>query len=213
MQRWRKRIATVGLTVALFICAILPVAAEETEKPAGTSLLEGTAIPVPGFSGLALTAGINAKEALPFDRMPPALLGQYDLTRDTGKSLRYARVLIVQEAKDLGLIADTFEFLGRSPQVVGMLAPLAQNAITQGLEGNGGKVIEMLPATQVNIGKKAAISLAARVIASDKLPVPLYLQGFIFTQERKLTGVVYLCPDGDREFWQPLLLKAVQDMR
>jgi len=205
-----------GAGVLVLCCLLLTVgyAAEEADNaPRTVNLLEISSIPVPGYYGFALPTEVKAKEAVPSDRMPSALVGQYDLTRDAGKVLRYARVMVYQEQRDLGLIADTFQLLGRSPQVINMLSPLAKSAITQSLESNGGQVLEMYPVTQINIGNKPAVNIAARVIASEKLPIPLYLQAFLFTQERKLTGVAYLCTDGDREFWQPMLQKAVQEMR
>lgn len=138
---------------------------------------------------------------------------QYDMTGLQKDTYHYARTIVYKDTKDMGLAADLFNYVEFKEPLLQMASDTLKGTVTKNLESNGAKLLEWYPIQKANIGKQSAFLLSARLIVTDKLPLPMFADIYVTVKDRHLIGVGFICPDSDRTFWQPIFREMISQVQ
>jgi hypothetical protein len=134
---------------------------------------------------------------------------QYDLTGSSGNVSHYARLVVYKDTRDLGAVLSLIDMVDFKAELVTLMSNMGQKLVAKKLEENGAKLVEWYPASKVQIQKHNGVQLGAKVILSEKLPLPMFATVAVYPKDGKLTGIVLLCPDSDRLYWQPVFKQII----
>lgn len=172
----------------------------------------GTALEVADVGTLMLPAGLDIKDAKDTENAP-GLDSQYDLVCLSNDTWHYARLVVFKDKRDMGLAAEMFNQGLQSPQVLKMLSDAAKDMVEKNLTSNGSKLLQWYPPRSAMIGSHNGIGLAFRFTAADKLPMPLYANMYFYMPNRQLVGLAVLCPDSDRQYWEPVFKDSIANLK
>ena len=160
----------------------------------------GGLLTVPGVGSMVLPDWLEAKAAKPMDGQQNAGL-QFDMTGLSKDTWHYARLVSYRSEQNLGPAALLFGAVESNPQ---LLVSLIQPMLARSMEENGGKVLEWFPAKKASLGGRSVPVLTARLIMTDKVPMPMFATVYVFMHQDKVSAMGMFCPDSDRLFWSPL---------
>ena len=187
-----RRVVTIALVVGVCLfCPLQQVAA----MPAATGQFV-----LPGIGGLTIPDWLTASAAKGLEKQ--ADTGQqYDLTGLSGDAWRYARIVVYRLEQNLGPAALLFGFVESNPTALGELArPLLEKNLAE----NGGKILEWSPARKTSLGGRSVPTISARLIMTEKVPLPMAATVYVFMHKERLYAVGYFVPDSDRRFWEKM---------
>lgn len=157
----------------------------------------GGNLAVTGVGVLTLPEWLAATEAKGMENQPNAGL-QYDLVGLSGNTWHYARLVSYRLEQNLGPAALLFGIAEANPQVLGELArPLLERSLAE----NGGKILEWSQARKTSLGGRNVPTISARLIMTEKVPLPMAATVYVFMQKERLFALGIFAPDSDRVFW------------
>ena len=155
---------------------------------------------LPGIGGIMLPEWLVATAAKGLESQPNAGQ-QYDLSGLSGDAWRYARIVVYRLEQNLGPAALLFGFVESNPTALGELArPLLEKNLAE----NGGKILEWSPARKTSLGGRSVPTISARLIMTEKVPLPMAATVYVFMHKERLYAVGYFVPDSDRRFWEKI---------
>lgn len=155
---------------------------------------------LPGIGGIMLPEWLVATAAKGLESQPNAGQ-QYDLSGLSGDAWRYARIVVYRLEQNLGPAALLFGFVESNPTALGELArPLLEKNLAE----NGGKILEWSPARKTSLGGRSVPTISARLIMTEKVPLPMAATVYVFMHKERLYAVGYFVPDSDRRFWEKM---------
>jgi hypothetical protein len=172
----------------------------------------GGTLAISGLGTLNLPDWLEAKAAKGLESQPNAGQ-QYDLVGLSKDTWHYARLISYKVEQDLGPASLLFSMADSNPQVLELMSGLIRPILTKNLEENGGKVLEWYPAKKASFGGRSVPVLTARLIMTEKVPLPMFATVYVFMQGDRPSGFGMFCPDSDRLFWIPLFGQMVSQMR
>jgi len=172
----------------------------------------GGALAVSGVGTINLPDWLEAKAAKGLEGQQNAGQ-QFDLIGLSKETWHYARLISYKVEQDLGPAALLFSMADSNPQVLELMSGLIRPMLTKNLEENGGKVLEWYPAKKASFGGRNVPVLTARLIMTDKVPLPMFATVYVFMQGDRPSGLGIFCPDSDRLFWTPLFSQMVSQMK
>lgn len=196
MSYKHNRFFAVLAVMLLMCCSFLPsgFAASSTEGTLG----------IAGVGSFSLPEWMAATEAKGLENQPNAGL-QYDLVGLFGDSWHYARLVSYRIEQNLGPASLLFGVAEANPQILGELArPLLEKSLAE----NGGKILEWSQARKTPFGGRSVPSISARLIMTEKVPLPMSAKVYIFMHKEKVFALGIFAPDTDRFFWE----KSINDM-
>ncbi len=203
-----KRILIFLLGLYLMVEFVLPgIAVCGAAVPSNSISLEIT-----GVGTMLVPAWLQVNEAKNIDGIEN-INAQYDMTGLQQDTYHYARTIIYKDNKDMGLAADLFNYVEFKEPLLQMASDTLKGTVERTLESNGAKLLQWYPIQKAAMGKQNAFLLEARLIATDKLPLPMFADIYVTVKDRHLTGVGFLCPDSDRMFWQPIFKQMVSQIQ
>ena len=153
---------------------------------------------LPGIGGIMLPEWLVATAAKGLESQPNAGQ-QYDLSGLSGDAWRYARIVVYRLEQNLGPAALLFGFVESNPTALGELArPLLEKNLAE----NGGKILEWSPARKTSLGGRSVPTISARLIMTEKVPLPMAATVYVFMHKERLYALGYFVPDSDRRFWE-----------
>ena len=187
-----RRVVTIALVVGVCLfCPLQQVAA----MPAATGQFV-----LPGIGGLAIPDWLTASAAKGLEKQTETGQ-QYDLTGLSGDAWRYARIVVYRLEQNLGPAALLFGLVESNPMALGELArPLLEKNLAE----NGGKILEWSPARKTSLGGRSVPTISARLIMTDKVPLPMAATVYVFMHKERLYALGYFVPDSDRRFWEKM---------
>ena len=171
----------------------------------------GTPLEIAEVGTLMLPAGLDITDANDTETKP-GLSSQYDLVCLSNDTWHYGRLVVFKDKRDMGLAAEMFNQGIQNRQVLKVLSDAAKDMIEKNLTNNGSKLLQWYSPKTALIGKHKGLSLAARFTATDKLPMPLYASMYFYMPSRQLVGLAIICPDSDRQYWDPLFRDSVANL-
>ena len=174
-----------------------------------TAEAAGGTFDVPGVGSFGLPEWLEVKPAKPMDGQQNAGL-QYDMTGLTKDVWHYARFVSYRLEQNLGPAAILFAAIEANPQ---LLVSLVQPMLAKSMEDNGGKVLEWYPGKKASLGGRSVPTLTARLIMTDKVPLPMFATVYVFMTQEKVSALGIFCPDSDRLFWDPLFTQMAGQMK
>ena len=155
---------------------------------------------LPGIGGIMLPEWLVATAAKGLESQPNAGQ-QYDLSGLSGDAWRYARIVVYRLEQNLGPAALLFGFVESNPTALGELArPLLEKNLAE----NGGKILEWSPARKTSLGGRSVPTISARLIMTEKVPLPMAATVYVYMHKERLYAVGYFVPDSDRRFWEKM---------
>ena len=155
---------------------------------------------LPGIGGIMLPEWLVATAAKGLESQPNAGQ-QYDLSGLSGDAWRYARIVVYRLEQNLGPAALLFGFVESNPTALGELArPLLEKNLAE----NGGKILEWSPARKTSLGGRSVPTISARLIMTEKVPLPMAATVYVFMHKERLYAVGCFVPDSDRRFWEKM---------
>ena len=155
---------------------------------------------LPGIGGIMLPEWLVATAAKGLESQPNAGQ-QYDLSGLSGDAWRYARIVVYRLEQNLGPAALLFGFVESNPTALGELArPLLEKNLAE----NGGKILEWSPARKTSLGGRSVPTISARLIMTEKVPLPMAATVYVFMHKERLYALGYFVPDSDRRFWEKI---------
>lgn len=194
MDRIRHLIAAVCLLILLSL---------NSHTAFADPVVISTPLELSDIGTLLLPLPLTVKEAKGFEGTA-AIAAQYDMTANVGDTCHYARLIVYKDGKDMGFAADMLNQASANPKSLQMISGAVRDMIGQSIADNGAQLLQWYPLKPAVVGKNNAISLSSLLIVTEKLPLPMFTNVYVFTQNRHLTGLALLCPDSDRTFWEPL---------
>ena len=193
----------VVLTLLLFVeGGFFGVGAIAGAEPGGT-------LTVSGVGSLSLPDWLEAKEAKGLENQTNAGL-QYDLVGLYKDTWHYARLVTYKMEQNMGVAALLFGVAEANPQVLG---ELARPLLDKNLAENGGKILEWMPAKKAMLGGRNVPSISARLIMTDKVPLPMAATVYVFMHQDRLFAIGLFAPDSDRQFWTQQFRQMSADMK
>jgi len=188
----RRLYVFLTLIAVLFAGTMLPgLQSEAFASPAGGLL------GIPGVGTLSLPEWLTATEARGMENQPNAGW-QYDLVGLSGDTWHYARLVSYRLEQNLGPAAMLFGIAEANPQILGELArPLLDKSLSE----NGGRILEWSPARKTFLGGRSVPMISARLIMTEKVPLPMSAKVYVFMQKEHLFALGVFAPDSDRVFW------------
>ncbi len=169
----------------------------------------GGALQVAGIGSFPLPDWLEAKAAKGLENQPNAGM-QYDLVGFSKDTWHYARLVAYKMDQNLGVASLLFGVAEANPQVLGELArPLLEKSLAD----NGGKILEWLPAKKAPLGGRNVPSITARLIMTDKVPLPMTATVYVFLHQDRLFAVGLFSPDSDRQFWAQQFRQMAADLK
>lgn len=199
----KKAAVLIVLVCALgtFLCPAVLGASQDDVKP----------FSVEGIGASYLPGAVSFSSAVGTETM--VNLGtQYDLTGSDVDTLHYARLVAYKDTHNLGSALAFVEKVGFRPELVALLSKMGQDMAIKKLEDNGGKLVEWLPAQTVTVQQHNGVLIGARVVLSEKLPIPMFASVAVYPEGGSLNGIALICPDSDRLYWQPVFTKLLAGM-
>ena len=174
----------------------------------GAAASPGGATAIPGVGALVLPEWLTGTEAKGLDNQQNAGW-QYDLVGFSGDTWHYARLVSYRLDQNLGPAALLFGIAEANPQVLGELArPLLEKSLAE----NGGKILEWSQVRKKQFGGRSVPCISARLIMTEKIPLPMAAQVYVFMNREKLFAFGLFVPDSDRVFWEQLFGKMSGQM-
>ena len=168
----------------------------------------GGPLAIPGVGTLTLPEWLTGTEAKGLDTQQNAGW-QYDLVGSSGDTWHYARLVSYRLEQNPGPAALLFGIAEANPQVLGELArPLLEKSLAE----NGGKILEWSQARKKQFGGRSVPSISARLIMTEKIPLPMAAQVYVFMNRERLFAFGLFAPDSDRIFWEQLFGKMSGQM-
>lgn len=192
---------------ALAVLFVLTVSLSGISTTAWAEELKPLAIA--GVGTLELPDWLTATAAKGLEKQENVGL-QFDLVGLSKDTWHYARLISYRMDQNLGMAAMLFGMAEANPQLLG---ELARPLIAKSLEENGGKVLEWLPVKKATLGGRSVSVLTARLIMTEKVPLPMYASVYVFMNKDKLSGLGLFCPDSDRQFWSPLFIQTANRLK
>lgn len=171
----------------------------------------GTPLEIADLGTLMLPAGLDIKDAKDTETTS-GLDSQYDLVCLSNDTWHYARLVVFKDKRDMGLVAEMFNQGIQNPHVLKVLSNAGKDMIEKKLANNGSQLLQWYPPKSTKIGRHNGLGLSFRATATDKLPLPLYATAYVYVTTRQLVGLAILCPDSDRQYWEPLFRDAVANI-
>lgn len=172
----------------------------------------GTPLDIAEVGTLMLPAGLDIKDAKDTETTP-GLDSQYDLVCLANDTWHYARLVVFKDTRDMGLAAQLFNQGIQNPQVLKVLSNAGKDVIEKNITKHGSQLLQWYPPKTALVGKRTGLSLAFRFTATDKLPMPLYATMYFYMPNRQLIGLAIICPDSDRQYWEPLFKDSVANLK
>ncbi|MEN6566412.1 MAG: hypothetical protein ABFC57_08925 [Veillonellales bacterium] len=162
-----------------------------------------TPLEIADIGTLLLPLPVEATEAKGVEGTA-AIAAQYDITANINDTRHYARLIIYKDTKDMGLAADIFTQASANTKSLQLISGAVKEMVGKSITENGAQLLQWYPLKPAAVGKTNAINLTSLLIVTEKLPLPMFANVYVFTQDRHLTGLALLCPDSDRTYWEPL---------
>ncbi len=201
MKRRNVSVAAImaGVLICLTMLSLHPVAVAAS----------GGALAIPGVGYFSLPDWLEAKEAKGLENQPNAGL-QYDLTGYSKDTWHYARLVSYKMEQNLGVASLLFGAAESNPKILG---ELARPLLAKSLEENGGRILEWTPAKKSTLGGRSVPTIMARLIMTDKVPLPMAATVYIFMHQEHLFAIGLFSPDSDRLFWTQHFRQMAASMR
>ena len=187
-----KRLILV-VAMVFGICPLLMGIAPKSVVFAGP----GGEFSIPGVGSMNLPDWLEATAAIGLENQPNAGL-QYDLVGFSKDTWHYGRLVTYKLNQNLGVASLLFGVAESNPQVLG---ELARPLLAKSLAENGGRILEWAPAKKALFGGSNVPVINARLIMTEKIPLPMAATVYVFMHRDRLTAVGLFSPDSDRLFW------------
>ena len=169
----------------------------------------GGALQIAGIGSFPLPDWLEAKAAKGLENQPNAGM-QYDLVGFSKDTWHYARLVAYKMDQNMGVASLLFGVAEANPQVLG---ELARPLLDKSLADNGGKILEWLPAKKAPLGGRSVPAISARLIMTDKVPLPMTATVYVFLHQDRLFAVGLFSPDSDRQFWAQQFRQMAADLK
>ncbi|WP_346354979.1 hypothetical protein [Azotosporobacter soli] len=190
----------------LFVFLALPL----TTSAAISS--SGSVFSLEGVGTTSLPTGCSATAAVGTESMTN-METQYDLSATDTAGIHYARLLVYKAPQDLGMAGTLIDLIGFKPEIYPLLSEMGKTLVSKKLEENNLKLIEWLPANKSSIPNHPGIQLALRATLPEKLPLPMFAIVNLVPRNGQITAVVLICPDIDKNYWQPIYLQMLGSLK
>lgn len=189
---WTRWLLIGFLAAGLCLAPLQPADAAVASDPGSLVLT--------GIGGIVLPEWLVATAAKGLENQQNAGQ-QYDLTGLSGDAWRYARIVVYRLEQNLGPAALLFGIVESNPAALGELArPLLEKNLAE----NGGKIIEWSQARKTSLGGRGVPTISARLIMTEKVPLPMAATVYVFMHKERLYALGYFVPDSDRRFWEKI---------
>ena len=199
----KKQISLFAVTLWIFLC--LPALVFTPVAQAAP----GGVLTLPGMGSMSLPDWLEATTAKVLEKQPNSGL-QYDLVGLSKDTWHYARVVTYKMEQNLGMAALLFGAAEANPQILG---ELARPLLAKNLEENGGRILDWAPAKKAMFGGRSVPVINARLIMTDKVPLPMAATVYVFMHQDRLFAVGLFSPDSDRPFWAQQFRQMAADMK
>lgn len=192
---------SITLVIYMFLIASAPQAVAFADS--------GGIFAIPGVGSLSLPEWLEATAAKGLENQPNAGL-QYDLVGFSKDTWHYGRLVSYKMDQNLGVASLLFGVAEANPQVLGELArPLLEKSLAE----NGGRILEWTPAKKALFGGRNVPMITARLIMTDKVPLPMAATVYVFMYKDHLFAVGLFSPDSDRLFWTQQFRQMAAEMK
>lgn len=169
--------------------------------------LTAQSLEIPSIGLMTVPDSTVIKEAVPLNDSNH-IISQWDMTANELDNWHYARLIFYREENERSSL-EMMEYIELKEPFLSMISDLAKGAIEKYADSNGVKLLKWYPAQKSPLFKRNTIMFTAQVILTEKLPLPMYGNIHVFVQDKRLNVLVFLCPDSDRKYWQPIFAKMV----
>jgi len=152
---------------------------------------------VPGVGSFSLPDWLEVNTAKGLGNNANAGL-QYDMVGLSQNTWHYARLVSYRMEQNLGVFSLLFGAAEANPQILG---ELARPFLAKSLAENGGRILEWNPAQKAIFGGRSVPVIMARLIMTEKVPLPMAATVYVFMHQDRLSAVGLFSPDSDRLFW------------
>lgn len=198
-----KKLVLYPLLIALIVAGpTFPAAGPVAEAAGGFLSVSGVGI-------MRLPDWVECKEAVGLEKQQNAGQ-QFDLVGLSQNTWHYARLVSYRMEQNLGAASLLFGIAEANPRALG---EVARPLLSKSLEDNGGKILEWTPANKAPLGGRSVPVIKARLIMTDKVPLPMAATVYVFMHQDRLTALGLFSPDSDRLFWEQYFRQMATDMK
>ena len=135
----------------------------------------------------------------------------WELTGKDQDVSRYAR-LMSSEYLPARLGVDKSLFTGKV-QSAAKVSEAVKKYMARYLAQNGGHLLNFYPAEAANIDKRRAWVFSMQADLGYDISFPVFIKTYMLVTDTRVSEVMLVCPDSDRRFWEPIIRKAMSEVR